>query len=148
GLVAVMLVFGGVCLAVALSDGPVLPVAGAFAVLAVVAVLAAGGDDTLPLARGPRGALLLTPTAHLCFFPAWKKMVDLGQCEAIQIDAGNSPTSMPAPPWGSVVALLLAALLFGWVGLFLMRHRTAGGVSGGDSTTGSTSFAVHLLSRP
>jgi hypothetical protein len=149
GLVAAVLVFGGVCLVVVLYDVPLVPVVVVFGVLIGVAVLAAGWYDTLHLTRGRKGALLLTQTTHLCFFPAGTKVVDLGECEAIQIDAGNSSSSIPGPAWGSVATLLFVALLFGWVGVFLVRHRaTTVGMTGPDTTSGSSSFAVHLLSRP
>jgi hypothetical protein len=154
-LFVAVLVVGGICIAVVMYGGPPLPTALTFAVLTGVTTLVAGWYDTLHLARNSKGALMLTQTTHILFIPLMTWSVDLAKCEAIQIDAGGSSGSVSAPAVGSIITLLFIALMFGWVGLFLLRPRPycgpgymRDGGGGGDTIQGSTSFAIHLLSRP
>lgn len=148
GLVAGLLVTAGICAAVAASGTHPLPVALAFVGVALLFVVVAGWYHTLHLARDPKGALLLTKRTYLCFAPIGSQAVDLGDCVAIQIDAGNSPLATAGSvPFSETMMVIMVALLFAWAGWIVIIRPRGGASTAGDSTTGSSSFAVRLLAR-
>ncbi len=140
-LVVVVMVVGLICFAMLV--GGVHPVVPGLVLLSVTGLgtLAAGWYHTLHLRRDRKGALLLTRRTFFCFAPVGSATVDLGKCEAIQIDAGD--VGGGSGIGAGLLGAMFLIFMFGWVGYWIARSNNLT-----DQGSGRVRFAIRLLSRP
>jgi hypothetical protein len=141
GLALAVPAFGFVCFLLLLAGVHPVPLVLFLLAFTSLALLAAGWYHTLHLARDRDGTLLLTKRSYLCFAPVGTVTIDLAECEAVQIDAGDPGTGGVAPGWHEMMGTIFLILMFGWIGAMIARNTTVGHGSS------RVRFAIRLLSR-
>jgi hypothetical protein len=141
GLVLTLWLCGTICLAMVCGGvHPIIP-ALILVVVGSLGTMLAGWYHTLDLTRDRQGALLLTRRTYFCFAPAGKVTVDLAECSAVQIDAGDSGggSATDSPGWSGILGTVALIFFFGWIGVYIARNN----ISGHGSA--NVRFSIRLL---
>src|SRR5262249_9621763 len=115
-LVVIVMLVGVICFSLLMGNVHPVPLALVWLGVTGLTTLLAGWYHPLHLTRDRQGALLLTKRSHLFFVPAGATTVDLNQCEAVQIDAGDPGTSGVSASGWEILGNVFLVLMFGWIG--------------------------------